>query len=294
MQAAHIGMTGADLAIGSAVAAVVHAALGLGIWLAPATEAGAAKADSSEKVESCAAVVSTACVSPARRKSVPPPAEKSIDPEDRRCPEPLRRTLRRDLEPPPSVAVDLLQAELVAAIGSETGTRTDPANKAALASAKPAEAPKPKLAEAMGQDTKLGDILNESQGSDQKKKKLGDILGRADGKEGGEGKVNQTGSSYVREVKVSVSKSFSLPASIPPWEAADLSARVRVTRMTASGGVLEWRFEKQSENDDFDGAVRGLLNSYKAGTRSLPAPPPHILDEINSRGFVIELRGGKG
>jgi hypothetical protein len=36
------------------------------------------------------------------------------------------------------------------------------------------------------------------------------------------------------------------------------------------------------------------MNGYKSGSRSLPEPPPHILEEINSRGFVIELRGGKG
>ncbi len=290
--AGHVGMTRLDLAFGSATAVVVHAVLGAAIYLAPATESGASPTDSEAAVTTCTSVVTTACVTPGALKAYVPPEKKQGEPEERRCPDPLRRMLRRDTEPPPAVAIDLLQAELVAAKGVESGTLSSQGAKALPVAPRP-EPVKPKLAEALGQDVKLGDILTDHD-DDQKKKKLGDILGKADGKEGGEGKVDMPGSAYVREVKIAVTKSFSLPANIPPWEAADLSAKVRVTRMTVSGGVLEWKFDKQSDNEEFDGAVRGLMNSYKAGLRSLPAPPPHILSEINSRGFVIELRGGKG
>lgn len=286
---AHVGITGLDLGVGSGVAVVVHVALGIGLWLAPATESGAPPPEADQAVESCAGVVSPACVGLGQKTPATQEKKKELKAEERRCPEPVRRLLRREAEPPPAVAVDLLQAELVAALGSETGK---------LAAPKPevvkVEPPKPKLTEAIG-ETKLGEMLDKKdEGEAEKKKKLGDILGRADGKEGGEGKVNMPGSAYVREVKKAVTSSFVLPATVPPWEAAELVAKVRVTRMTASGGVLEWKIDKQSGNDEFDGAVRSLMNGYKSGMRSLPEPPPHILEEINSRGFVIELRGGRG
>ena len=286
MQAAHAGITRGDLAVGAATAAVVHAFLGLAIWFAPATETGADK-EEVERASSCAAVVSTACVTPMVKRSriFDAPERKPPPLEDRRCPEPVRRILRRDLESPPAVEVDLLQAELVAAKGIETGTVIA---QPAQATVKPAEA-KPKLAEALGQDTKLKDMLAEPKADDKKVKKLGDILGRADGSEHGEGKVNRTGSAYVTEVQRAILKSFQIPAGIPPWELADLAALVRVTRMTASGAVLEWKFDKHSENDAFDGAISGLMNGYKSGLRSLPEPPGHILDQINSRGFVIRF-----
>lgn len=288
MQSGHVGITATDLGFGALTAAVVHAGIGFGMWLAPATETGAAKPEAEEKVPHCTAVISTACVAPAKRSktlidlvSKDPPKEV----EERRCPEPLRRTLRRELEAPPAVAVDLLQAELIAAKGVETGTVVTPPPVAK------AEPPKPKLAEALGQDTRLQDMLNDKPTDDKKVKKLGDILGRADGKEGGQGKVNQSGSAYSGQVKILITKSFSVPAHIPAWEVADLVAVVRITRMAANGAVLEWKLEKGSENDEFDGAVKSLMNGYKSGIRTLPEPPPNVLEQINSRGLPVEFRG---
>lgn len=284
----HVGISRLDVGVGSVVAALVHVGLGVGLYLAPAGESGAPKAEVDPDVQNCSAVVTTACIGLAPQQVTVELRKPEKKPGDRRCPEPVRRLLRRELEPPPPVAVDLLQAELVAALGVETGKL--------IAKPEPAkvEAPKPKLVEAIGEN-KLGEMLDKKEtGAAEKQKKLGDILGRPDGKEGGEGKVNMPGSAYVREVKVAVTRSFVLPATVPPWEAAELVAKVRITRMTATGGILEWRFDKQSGNDAFDGAVRALMAGYKSGTRSLPEPPPHILEEINSRGFTIELRGGRG
>ena len=112
------------------------------------------------------------------------------------------------------------------------------------------------------------------------------------GKEGGEGKVNQTGSAYWREVGIAVKSHFELPPSLPVWERAGLKAKVRVTRMAATGAILAWTWEKKSGNEEFDKAVTTLMTSFKSGMRSLPAPSGDALAEINSRGGVIELRGG--
>ncbi len=285
----HVGISRLDLGVGSAIAVLVHVALGAGLYLTPTSDPDAPKVEPDAETEGCSAVVTTACIGLAPKQIVIEDKKSEKAPGDRRCPEPVRRLLRREAEPPPPVAVDLLEAELVAALGSETGKLSAPKPEAVKA-----ELPKPKLAEAIG-ETKLGEMLDKKEtGAAEKQKKLGDILGRADGKEGGEGKVNMPGSAYVREVKIAVTKSFVLPGNVPPWEAADLVAKVRITRMTATGGILEWKFDKQSGNDAFDGAVRTLMAGYKSGVRSLPEPPPHILEEINSRGFVIELRGGRG
>ena len=62
--------------------------------------------------------------------------------------------------------------------------------------------------------------------------------------------------------------------------------------MGATGAIISWAWEKKSGNDEFDKAVAALLTSYKSGMRSLPAPSVDALSEINSRGGVIELRGG--
>lgn len=293
---AQAGLTRRDLAVGGVLAALVHVALGATFLLTPPGAEAAAPVDAEPEKEGCASVVSPACVGAGpQKKSTEEPVEEeeTAVPDDRRCPDPMRRILRREAEPPPPVAVDLLQAQLVAAQGVETGKRIDSGSRPGVGGQ---QAPKPpsKLAEAMGQESKLGDLLNEGDGGEQRKKKLGDLLGRADGVKGGEGAVNMPGSAYVREVKQAVTRTFQTPANVPPWEASTLVAKVRVTRMTAGGQVLEWRLDKKSGNEDYDDAVRALMNGYKSGIRSLPKPPPHILEEINSRGFVIELRGGRG
>ncbi|MBM4342689.1 MAG: TonB C-terminal domain-containing protein [Deltaproteobacteria bacterium] len=291
MQPAHVGITRTDLGVGAALATVVHVGVGFAMWLAPATDSGAVKTEEDVSVPNCAAVVSTACLAPGERatRSRAEDDKKLKQVEERRCPEPVRRALRRDLESPPAVEVDLLQAELVAAKGVETGTvLAQPAQVQ-----KPAES-KPKLAEAMGLESKLGDLLdNEPRSDELKKKKLGDILGKADGSEHGEGKVNRSGSAYVREVESAVRRTFRAPAGIPPWELVDLEAKVRIVRMTAAGAVLEWKFDKKSGNDNYDDAIAGLMNGYKSGMRSLPEPPAAILEQINSRGLPMTFRGAR-
>jgi hypothetical protein len=280
---AQAGTTRADLGVGMGVAAAIHVLLGIAIMIAPAGTGHTEVVTAQEA--GCSSVVSPSCVGAEQRKPAAQTAEEKEESkplDERRCPEPLRRGLRREHEPPPSVAVDLLQAELVAALGSESG-------KAAQAAGQPL--PVPKITDGLFGDTKLGSILNENADAQAKKKKLGDILGTATGKVGGEGKVNMPGSAYVREVRQSVQDRFVLPPSVPVWERAGLVAKIRITRMTASGQVLEYSIEKKSGHEGFDDAVADLMRGYKSGMRTLPEPPPHILEEINSRGMMIELRG---
>jgi len=290
---AQAGLTQRDYAVGAAVAVAIHALFGVALALAPAGSTGGRPPDPVEK-EGCASVVSPACmgcaqVAKATRKTEddPPVTER------RRCLEPLRRGQRRDVEPPPRVGVDLLQAEVVANLGVETGKPRQDVGSRPGSGGQQAPKPSQKLAEALSGDTKLGELLKDDGGGEAKKRKLGDLLGTATGKQGGEGTVNVTGSAYVRQVKLAVTQKFVLPPSVPVWDRAGLIAKVRITRMAASGQILTFSFEKRSGNDDFDDTVAALMQSYKSGMRSLPAPPPHLLEEINSRGIVIELRGGR-
>jgi hypothetical protein len=278
-----------DLAVGAGTALAVHLVLGLAVVLAPPGKFGVGAAQPEK--EGCAAVISPACVG-AEPQVMTPAAASDEDPHvigPRRCPEPSRRLQRRTEEPPPALAVDLLRAEIVANLGAESGKRLELGQKAGIGGE---QAPKPadKLAEALETQTKLGEILAQGTGGAEKKKKLGDILGTATGKQGGEGTVNQSGSTYMRYVGIAVRSKLVLPPSIPPWERKDLWAKVRVTRMTAGGQVLAWSWERKSGNDDFDDTVAGVMNRYKSGQLALPEPPPHVLDQINSQGAAIIVK----
>ena len=283
---AQAALTGKDIAIGFGVACVVHGVLGVALALAPAAEKQT-EAPTDDK-QGCSSVVSPSCIGATRLKAAPKALPKAADAavtEERRCPEPLRRGFRREAEPAPPVAVDLLQAQLVAALGVETGKPAPVATKAE-------PKPQPKWTDALLNDSRLNTLLSEGDGGQSKKKKLGDILGTATGQKDGEGKVNMPGSAYVREVRLAVQSRFVLPPSVPPWERAGLVARVRITRMTLTGQVLSFSVEKKSGNEGFDETVQSLMLGYKSGMRLLPVPPPHILEEVNSRGMLIELRGG--
>lgn len=285
----HAGIETGDILLGSAVAIVVHAVLITALWLTPSSHDANARKNASE--DGCAAVVSPSCVG---AKPLQTPTRRMDEPTvvaDRRCPDPILRLQRRDPEAPPSVEVDILQAQLVAAVGSEQGTEMkDLANHAGQGGA---VAVKPKATEGFFDNSKLGDLIKqEDQGGEARKKKLGDLIGLKDGKQGGEGKINQTGSAYWHEVGQTVKSHFELPPSVPVWERSGLRAKVRVTRMSATGAILTWTWEKKSGNDEFDKAVASLMTSYKSGMRSLPSPSTDALSEINSRGGVIELRGG--
>jgi hypothetical protein len=275
-----------------------HGALALVLSLAPAPEPGGAPAAAagpgpSDDPDGCTAVISPACLGERRPQAqAPPPAPEAELPGARRCPEPLRRLLRREPAPPPEVLVDLLEAEIVERLG-------DPEGKLAAAPRpppKPAAEAKARVA-ALDQLVKpaakpLAKILAGGQQSEAKRQQLGKILGTKSGQRGGDGLVHRSGSAYVREVRIAMQQAFVLPGNVPPWLRAELRAKVRISRMTATGRVLAFDVLQRSGNDAFDATVRALLGGYKAGIRALPAPPPHVLEQINSRGLVVELRGG--
>jgi len=285
----HTGIETGDVVIGVTVALLVHVLLGLGLWMAPmgAPERQAA----ANPDDGCASVVSPSCVGAKQLKSAPQQAQPDEVVADRRCPDPIRRLQRREHEPAPSIAVDILQAQLVAAEGVPNGVeKNDVGQKPGTGGA---AAAKPKVTESFFGDSKLGDMIKqEDQGGEARKKKLGDLIGLKDGQKDGQGNVNQTGSVYWREVGQTVKAHFELPPSVPVWERSGLRAKVRITRMTITGSILTWTWEKKSGNDEFDKAVASLITSYKSGMRSLPTPSSDALAEINSRGGVIELRGG--
>jgi hypothetical protein len=278
-------------AVGISLAVAVHGALAVGLALAPQADIEPAAQTEAQK-EGCVGVVSPACMVPGqKRKKAKPPVQQAADElpvEERRCPEPARRLLRRAEEPPPEVAVDLLQAQLVAALGSENGTRQDIGSHASNTGGERAERSNA-LADAINGQSKLGALLNKDATGDARKKKLGNILGSQDGQEGGDGKVNQSGSAYVGEVRKSILGKFQAPANIPPWELAGLVVRVKINRMTAAGGILEYAIAKKSGNELFDDAVVSYMAGYKSGVRTLPEPPADVLERINASGLTIDF-----
>ncbi len=273
--------------VGALAALAVHAVVIAGMALAPAPKR-TVKHDGDEPIEGSGC---TTIVSPCRicRGADVLPGSDSTKVHTRRCPEPMRRLLRRKPLRAPPVEVDLLRAEIVENLGEPTGKlppQTAP--------------PKPELEKQAARvhkvrrlvsRSKLGKLLQGDKTSNKRRSKLGKIIGTRTGRRGGDALVSRKGSAYVREVRLDMQRNFILPGSVPVWLRKKLRARVRITRMTATGGVLAYKVTRKSGNEAFDRTVRALLSGYKAGVRRLPEPPPHILSEINSRGLLIILRG---
>ena len=278
---------------GVIVVLVAHSLVLGAVTLAPEPEIAAGKAavaHDTEQTEGCASIVTPSCVG----DPVQVTATESDDiapPRSRRCPEPMRRLMRRELEPAPRTEVDLLIAELVERLGDPKGKVV----RVAKPSAATTRVVRQQRVESVrkliaGKNDKLGNILGGGDKATARRNKLGAILGTATGKKGGNALVSRKGSAYARELKTTVLNHFTVPGDVPPWLRKSLRCRVRITRMTATGRVLSFTMEKKSGNAPFDKAVRRLMNGYKAGLRQLPKPPAHILTAINSRGFVIDFR----
>ena len=276
-----------ELLAGVAVVLLVHLGLVAAVMLTPA-ETKANDAGTTEDGP-CTSVVSPSCCGAGVAGEAL--AADYGTPGSRRCPEPMRRQQRRELVELPPTTVDLLQAQIIQRLGSETG-KLPPETREEH---KPEQEKTVRRMEKVAKIVDEGDlkkILKGGTTSRARRSKLGSILGKSTGRADGDGLVTRKGSAYVREVRIAMQNAFVLPGQVPVWLRKELRARVRVTRMTATGRVLAYKIERKSGNDAFDKTVRRLMGSYKSGLRSLPKPPPHILRDINSRGMVISLRGG--
>lgn len=252
-------------------------------------EAANAAAHEAEQSEGCASVVTPSCVGDPVEVT-PTVSEDVAPPRSRRCPEPMRRLMRNQLEPAPRTEVDLLVAELVERKGDPKGKITSAPGLSVKKRQIVRQKRVDKVRKLVAGGNKLDSILGGGAKAAKRRSKLGQILGTATGKKGGNALVSRKGSAYARELKMTVLRHFTVPGNVPPWLRKSLRCRARITRMTATGRVLGYRIEKKSGNKAFDGAVRRLMNGYKAGIRQLPRPPAHILTAINSRGFVIDFR----
>ena len=275
-----------ELFAGVAVVLLVHLGLVAAVVLTPAET----RATDNQTTDDgpCTPVVSPSCCGGGGPISAS--GSDHGKPGNRRCPEPMRRRQRRELADLPPTTVDLLQAQIIERLGSETG-KLPPTTREEHKPKEKTERRLEKVAKIVD-DGDLKKILKGGKTSRARRSKLGSILGKATGRKDGDGLVSRKGSAYVREVRIAMQNAFILPGQVPVWLRKELRARVRVTRMTATGRVLAYRVERKSGNDAFDKTVRRLMSGYKSGLRSLPQPPPHILRDINSRGMVISLRGG--
>ncbi len=276
-----------ELLAGFGAVTIVHFGVVAAVIMTPPPGANAAARSADEGP--CTPVVSPSCCTGGRVVNIAA-VHDSTQPRSRRCPEPMRRRQRLPTEPPPAATVDLLQAQIIERLGSPTGN-LPPETKEQPKPATKAERRLEKVA-AIVEDGDLKKILKGGKKSRKRRSKLGSILGTAKGRKDGDGLVSRKGSAYVREVRIAMQNAFVLPGQVPVWLRKELRARVRITRMTATGRVLSYRVERKSGNDAFDKTVRRLMSGYKSGMRALPRPPPHILTEINSRGMVVSLRGG--
>lgn len=275
--------------VGGAAAAVVHLVVIGGLALAPApTRAVDGDADLLAEGSGCATTVSPCRVC---RGSGGTPASGGDKVHARRCPEPMRRLLRRAAVAAPRVEIDLLRAEIVENLGTPEGKLPPELAPPAKPEEKLQAARVAKVRKLVTR-SKLGTLLGGDKTAASRRSKLDSIIGTSAGRRGGDGLVSRKGSAYVREVRLAMQQNFVLPGTVPVWQRKTLQVRVKISRMTATGQVLAYRIVRKSGNDAFDATVNTLLRGYKSGLRRLPEPPPHILTEINSRGLLIILRGG--
>ena len=269
--------------IGAGLVLVVHGSLLVVTALQP--DSVAHTEDPKGEMESCANVVSPACATGAGGQATE--LDDAMEVQPRRCPEPMRRVRRREPAPPPPASVDLLVAELVENFGEVDGNAF---GAAAAAKPNPAQGHKrvKQVRKLVG--SKLDNILAGGAKGEERRAELGKILGTSKGKKGGDATISRKGSAYARTLKRAVLSHFRVPGNVPPWLRKSLICRVKIVTMTATGRIISYRVVRKSGNAAFDGAVRGLMNGYKAGLRALPAPPAHILSAINSRGFTIDFR----
>ncbi len=87
-----------------------------------------------------------------------------------------------------------------------------------------------------------------------------------------------------------------VPVFLTEEELKRLRVAVKIIKIDAKGRVLKYRVSRKSGNAAYDGAAVDAIRRYvpaEGGSKSLPAPPPEMLDLVNRRGVLVKLEGRK-
>jgi len=230
----------------------------------------------------------------------------------RRCTLPEVRRQRHSAEPTPA-RLDVLQAELVPALGMQTA---DPRKLPTLQTYEQREIvadgvnldrdnPEPPKAlkkryrprKARRAPRSALEALDfEDDDPRRRPTTVADMVGVADGDVYGAGDVRKPGSVYLRRLQRELEAGFRVPTHLSESALRQLKVRVKVTRMGPDGSVLAFRIARKSGNAAFDAAAVALILRYvpeEDGDARLPVPPEDVLRYINAHGLTIDLEGAK-
>ncbi|MEM1022612.1 MAG: TonB C-terminal domain-containing protein [Myxococcota bacterium] len=96
---------------------------------------------------------------------------------------------------------------------------------------------------------------------------------------------NAQGDVYAARVQAAMKAAYKLPSTISPLERASLRAQFRVW-IGASGQVLRYEVVEAHSNQQFIGAITGMLKTVK-----LPAPPSEIASAYAREGRIFGFSG---
>lgn len=231
--------------------------------------------------------------------------------DGRRCTMPERRLRRRPLASDPLTEPQILEAELLPALGMvEQDPKTLPELQAyeeeeviedgvnLREENKPPEEPPDKEFKPRPQRrksrNKLSALLKGYRNKDKRRRptQLEKIVGKSDGVVGGTGSQAKEGNAYLRQVSRVLRRDFQ-PGGIPDDVLEGLKAVVKIT-MLIDGTIDGFRLVSPSGSRAFDEAALRTIRLYSSETRdnkTLPAPDPELLRFINTKGLRIRFDG---
>lgn len=231
----------------------------------------------------------------------------------RRCRQLEAKQKRRELEPSPVEAPEILEAAMIPALGSvdpdarklpeiQTFERPEIVEEGVNLEGEPSKLDKlikdleakEALKDPRNKDT-LKDLLSDEDPDPRARARdLSRLTGFKEGEIGGQGMELRLGSVYSTKVAREISKVFRTPPFLDDATLKKLQAKVQVTRMSFEGAIEEFRVVTKSGDRSFDDAAIAAIKQFvprEGGTKRLPPPDPEVLRFINAKGLTITLDG---
>ncbi len=144
----------------------------------------------------------------------------------------------------------------------------------------------------------LGELIEAPEDDDPRKRavQLDSIIGVRHGSVHGSGVEGKAGDVYLGSVERSLRLSFVVPVFLTEEELKRLRVDVMIVQIDERGRVKKYRVTRKSGNAAYDGAALDAIRHFvpaEGGSKTLPAPPPEMLELVNRRGVLVKLEGRK-
>ncbi len=231
----------------------------------------------------------------------------------KRCRQLEKKERRRDIEPTPLVAPEILEAAMIPALGSvdpddrklpeiETYERPEILEEGVNLEAPPTALDKiitqpeakPELKDPKSKND-LSKILDADNNDPRARPKdLSRITGFKEGEVGGQGTELNQGNVYATKVTKEIKQVFKVPPFLDDETLKKLQVRVQVVRLSFDGAIEEFRVVSKSNDRSYDDAALAAIKQFvpkEGGQKRFPPPDPEVLRFINSKGLTITLDG---